>query len=208
MTSPKIIRDPLADHMLTPQNAALLIIDFQPVQVTSVTSMDRRALVANITAVARTAKLYSLPIVVTTVNVKTGLNQPLIHQLVDILPGVEPIDRTAINAWEDDDFVAAVKAAGRKKLIMAALWTEVCLVFPALDALKAGYEVYPVVDAVAGTSAEAHRAGAHRSGWCETDELGAVDLRVATRLAAQGNGARLRRYPVCSRRALNATAPT
>jgi nicotinamidase-related amidase len=162
MTSPKIIRDPLADHMLTPQNAALLIIDFQPVQVTSVASMDRRALVANITAVARTAKLYGLPIVVTTVNVKTGLNQPLIHQLVDILPGVEPIDRTAINAWEDDDFVAAVKAAGRKKLIMAALWTEVCLVFPALDALKAGYEVYPVVDAVAGTSAEAHRAGLER----------------------------------------------
>jgi nicotinamidase-related amidase len=111
--------------------------------------MDRRALVANITAVARTAKLYGLPIVVTIVNVKTGFNQPLIHQLVDILPGVEPIDRTPINAWEDDDFVAAVKAAGR-------------LVFPALDALKAGYEVYPVVDAVAGTSAEAHRAGLER----------------------------------------------
>jgi nicotinamidase-related amidase len=100
--------------------------------------------------------------VVTTVNVKTGLNQPLIHQLADILPGVEPVDRTAINAWEDEDFVAAVKATGRKKLIMAALWTEVCLVFPALDALKAGYEVYPVVDAVAGTSAEAHRAGLER----------------------------------------------
>ena len=162
MTSPKTIRDPLADHMLTPQNAALLIIDFQPVQVTSVASMDRRTLVANITAVARTAKLYDLPIVVTTVNVKTGLNQPLIHQLADILPGVEPFDRTAINAWEDEDFVAAVKATGRKKLIMAALWTEVCLVFPALDALKAGYEVYPVVDAVAGTSAEAHRAGLER----------------------------------------------
>jgi nicotinamidase-related amidase len=162
MTSPKTIRDPLADHMLTPRNAALLIIDFQPVQVTSVASMDRRALVANITAIVRTAKLYDLPIVVTTVNVKTGLNQPLIHQLADILPGVEPIDRTAINAWEDDDFVAAVKATGRKKLIMAALWTEVCLVFPALDALKAGYEVYPVVDAVAGTSAEAHRAGLER----------------------------------------------
>jgi nicotinamidase-related amidase len=162
MTSPKTIRDPLADHMLTPQNAALVIIDFQPVQVTSVASMDRRALVANIVAVARTAKLYGLPIVVTTVNVKTGMNQPLIHQLADILPGIEPVDRTAINAWEDDDFVAAVKATGRKKLIMAALWTEVCLVFPALDALKAGYEVYPVVDAVAGTSVEAHRAGLER----------------------------------------------
>src|ERR1700739_3096706 len=183
MTSPKTIRDPLADHMLTPQNAALLIIDFQPVQVTSVASMDRRALVANITAVVRTAKLYGLPIVVTTVNVKTGLNQPLIHQLVDILPGVEPIDRTAINAWEDDDFVAAVKAAGRKKLIMAALWTERCLVFPALDALKAGYEVYPVVDAVAGTSAEAHRAGLERIVQAGAKPIGWVSLSAGLQRA-------------------------
>jgi nicotinamidase-related amidase len=162
MTSPKTIRDPLADHMLTPQNAALVVMDFQPVQVTSVASMKRRALVANIVAVARTAKLYSLPTVISTVNVKTGMNQPLIHQLAEIFPNIDPVDRTSINAWEGDDFVTAVRATGRKKLIMAALWTEVCLVFPALDAMRAGYEVYPVVDAVAGTSAEAHRAGLER----------------------------------------------
>jgi nicotinamidase-related amidase len=162
MTSPKTIRDPLADHMLTPQNAALVIIDFQPVQVTSVASMDRRVLVSNIVAVAKTAKLYGLPVVLSTVNVKTGRNQPTIHQIRDVFPGVEAIDRTSINAWEDEDFVAAVKATGRKKLIMVALWTEVCLVFPVLDALKEGYEVYPVVDAVAGTSLEAHRAGLER----------------------------------------------
>jgi nicotinamidase-related amidase len=72
------------------------------------------------------------------------------------------VDRTSINAWEDEDFVAAVKATGRKKLIMVALWTEVCLVFPALDALKEGFEVYVVVDAVGGTSREAHRAGLQR----------------------------------------------
>lgn len=162
MTSPKTIRDPLADHMLTPQNAALLIIDFQPVQVTSIASMDRRVLVSNVVAVAKAAKLYGLPVVLSTVNVKTGRNQPTIHQLREVLPGMEAIDRTSINAWEDDDFVAAVKATGRKKLIMVALWTEVCLVFPVLDALKEGYEVYPVVDAVAGTSLEAHRAGLER----------------------------------------------
>jgi nicotinamidase-related amidase len=163
MTSPKNIRDPIADHMLTPQNAALLIIDFQPVQVHSLASgIDKRLLVANITAVARTAKLYGLPIVLSTVNVSTGRNEPTIHQLTEVLGDVEAIDRTAINAWEDTDFVAAVKATGRKKLIMAALWTEVCLVFPALDALAAGYEVYPVVDAVAGTSEVAHRAGLDR----------------------------------------------
>jgi nicotinamidase-related amidase len=97
--------------------------------------------------------------VLATVNVKTSINQPTIHQLTDVLKGVEPIDRTSIN---DIDFVAAVKATGRKKLIMAALWTEVCLVHPALDALKEGFEVYPVVDAVAGTSLEAHKAGLER----------------------------------------------
>jgi nicotinamidase-related amidase len=100
--------------------------------------------------------------VLSSVNVATGLNQPTIHQLTDILPGNKEIDRTSINAWEDVEFVAAVKATGRKKLIMVALWTEVCLVFPALDALRAGFEVYPVVDAVAGTSVEAHRAGLQR----------------------------------------------
>jgi nicotinamidase-related amidase len=78
--------------------------------------------------------------------VKTGRNQPTIHQIREVLPGVEAIDRTSINAWEDEDLVAAIKATGRKKLIMVALWTEVCLVFPVLDALKEGYEVYPVVE--------------------------------------------------------------
>ena len=162
MTSPTAPRDPHADPMLTPQNAALVIIDFQPVQVTSIASMERRELVANITAVARTAKLFGLPIVLSTVNVGTGRNQPTIHQLTEVLGPVEAIDRTSINAWEDTDFVAAVEATGRKKLVMAALWTEVCLVFPALDALRAGYEVYPVVDAVAGTSKAAHDAGLQR----------------------------------------------
>jgi nicotinamidase-related amidase len=162
MTSPKTIRDPLADHLIAPRNAALLIIDYQPTQVRSVAPRDKRQLVANIVAVARTAKLYGLPVVLSTVNVDTGVNGPTIHQITEALPGVEAIDRTAINAWEDDDFVAAVKATGRKKLIMAALWTEVCLAFPALDALGEGFDVYPVVDAVGGTSLEAHETAISR----------------------------------------------
>ena len=176
MTSSATIRDPLADHLLTPQNAALVIIDFQPVQVTSIASMDRRVLVANIVAVAKTARLYGLPIVLSTVNVETGRNQPTIHQLTDVLPGVHAIDRTSINAWEDADFAAAVKATGRRKLIMAALWTEVCLVFPALDALREGFEVFPVVDAVAGTSLEAHRAGLERIVHAGAKPIGWVQL--------------------------------
>jgi len=162
MSSPAIPRDPLVDPLLTPQNAALVIIDYQPVQVTSIASMDRRALVTNIVAVARTANLYGLPIVLSTVNVQTGRNAPTIHQLREVLPDVQAIDRTSINAWEDVDFVAAVEATGRKKLIMTALWTEACLTFPTLDALQEGYEVYPVVDAVGGTSVEAHRAALER----------------------------------------------
>ncbi|MBZ9799216.1 hydrolase [Mesorhizobium sp. ES1-4] len=156
------MRSPEQDHLLTPKNCAVLIIDYQPIQVTSVASMDRRTLVANIVAVARTAKLYGVPVVLTTVNVNTGRNQPIIHQLHDIFPDIDPIDRTAINAWEDSDFVDAVRKTGRKKLVMAALWTEVCLAFPALDALREGFEVYPMIDAVGGTSADAHRAGLDR----------------------------------------------
>src|SRR5207245_9979155 len=156
------IRNQVEDHLLTPKNATLIIIDYQPPQVSSIVSMDHLTLVANIVAVARLAKLYALPIVLSTVNVKTGLSAPTIHQLAEVLAGIEELDRTTINAWEDEEFVTAVKATGRKKLIMAALWTEACLSFPALDALRERYEGYPVVDAVGGTSVEAHRAGLER----------------------------------------------
>jgi len=162
MTSPVTPRDPAHDHLLTPQNAALLIIDYQPIQVSSVASRPRRELVQNIVAVARTAKLFNLPVVLSTVNVKTGINQPTIHQITDVLSPIAPIDRTTVNAWEDEDFLRAVKATGRKKLIMTALWTEVCLTFPTLDAIHDGYEVYPVIDAVGGTSPEAHDLGVKR----------------------------------------------
>jgi nicotinamidase-related amidase len=156
------MRDPATDHLLTPQNSALTIIDYQPLQVTSVASMDRRELVLNITSVTRLAKLFRLPIVLSTVNVKAKGSQPTIHQLRELLPDVPELDRTTINAWEDQQFLRAVKATGRKKLIMTALWTEACLSFPALDALKDGYDVYMVVDAVGGTSTQAHEAALRR----------------------------------------------
>jgi len=162
MTSFAVVRDPVTDHLLTPQNAALVIIDFQPVQVSSIASRSKRELVANITALARVGKLYGLPVVLSTVNVKTGINKPMIHQIMEVFPDEEPLDRTAINAWEDEDFVRAVKATGREKLIFAALWTEVCLLHPALDALREGFEVYHAVDCVGGTSPEAHEAGLRR----------------------------------------------
>jgi nicotinamidase-related amidase len=156
------MRNPVTDHLLTPENAALVIIDYQPTQVNSIRSMDHQLLTENIVRVAKTAKLYELPVVLSTVNVKSGVNAPTIPQLQEVLSGVEELDRTTINAWEDADFLAAVLATGRNKLIMTALWTEACLTFPALDAIRDGYEIYPVVDAVGGTSVEAHRAALAR----------------------------------------------
>jgi nicotinamidase-related amidase len=156
------IRDPRADHLLTPQNCALVIIDYQPIQVRSIRSMDQDALVGRVVHLARFGMLYKLPVLLSTVNVSTGQNQPTIAPLQDVLPGITALDRTTINAWEDTEFKEAVRAAGRRKLIMAALWTEACLTFPSLDAMREGYETYPVTDAVGGTSPEAHQAGLDR----------------------------------------------
>lgn len=161
MTS-ETIRDPQKDHLLTPQNSAFVIIDYQPVQVNSIASMDRQLLINNIVGTAKTAIAYGLPIVHSTVNVKTGLNKPPIPQLRKVLGDYPTYDRTTINSWEDVEFKKAVEATGRKKLIMTALWTEACLTFPALDALNEGYEVYVVADAVGGTSVAAHEMALRR----------------------------------------------
>jgi nicotinamidase-related amidase len=155
------IRDPVTDWLLTPQNAALVIIDYQPSQIQTVRSMDHDLLLDNIVSVARIGKTYRLPIVLSTVNVANGQG-PTLPELKAVLADDEEIDRTTINSWEDVEFRQAVEATGRKKLVIAALWTEVCLTFPTLDALREGFDVYPVVDAVGGTSPEAHRAGLER----------------------------------------------
>ncbi|MBO9377282.1 isochorismatase family protein [Sphingomonas histidinilytica] len=156
------IRDPKADHLLTPQNAAFIIIDYQPVQVNSIASMDRQLLVNNIVGCAKAAVAYGLPVIHSTVNVETGLNRPPVPQVRKALEGYPTYDRTTINSWEDVEFKKAVEETGRKKLIMTALWTEACLTFPALDALAEGYEVYVPVDAVGGTSVVAHEAALRR----------------------------------------------
>ena len=156
------IRDPVTDSLLTPQNAALVIIDYQPTQVNSIKSMDHGVLVDHIVKVAKTAIAYGLPIVLSTVNVQTGVNKPTVQPLLDALGNVKSCDRTTINAWEDVEFRKAVEATGRKKLIMTALWTEACLTFPTLDALRAGFDVFPVVDAVGGTSVDAHLTALRR----------------------------------------------
>ncbi len=157
-----MIRDPISDHLITPQNSTLVVIDYQPAQVGAMRSMDRDLLVKNIVSTVKIARVFRLPIVHSTVNVKSGRGKPTVPPLAELLGDNPPVDRTSINAWEDADFVRAVRATGRRKLIFCALWTEICMAFPALDALHEGYEVYPVVDAIGGTSLEAHRAGLER----------------------------------------------
>jgi nicotinamidase-related amidase len=172
----KPMRDPATDPLLTPVNAALLVIDYQPSQMQAVTSIDHDLLTRNIVSVARLAKLYEVPIVLSTVNVAANGQPPTIPELRDVLSDSVELDRTQINAWEDVEFRRAVEATGRQKLVVAALWTEVCLAFPTLDALAEGYEVFPVVDAVGGTSPEAHRAGLERIVRAGAQPIGWVSL--------------------------------
>ncbi|HEX4436495.1 MAG TPA: hydrolase [Solirubrobacteraceae bacterium] len=169
------VRDPLADHLITPQNAALAVIDYQPSQIGAVRSIDHDLLLKNIITTVKIAKLYGLPIIHSTINVANGQG-PTLDGLAEELADSPPIDRTAINSWEDAEFLAAVRATGRRKLILCALWTEVCMAFPALDAIRDGYEVYPVVDAIGGTSSEAHRAGVERTVQAGGKPIGWVSL--------------------------------
>ena len=156
------VRDPLSDHLLTPENAAFLLIDYQPSQLAGIHSMDRGLLLKNAVSTVRTIKTFGIPVVHSTINVATGRGQPTLPELAGLLSDDKPLDRTTTNSWEDIEFLQAVHATGRRKLILCALWTEICMAFTALDALREGYDVYPVVDAIGGTSPEAHRAGLDR----------------------------------------------
>lgn len=194
-------RDPIADPLLTPENAALVLIDYQPPQVNTLRSIDSLTLIRNTVSLAQTAKAFGLPTILSTVGVKSGLNPDTVPEIRDEMRDAVWIDRTSINAWEDADFVEAVKATGRRKLIMGALWTEVCLAFPATDALRAGYEVFIPVDAVGGTSLVAHdaalrrceRAGAQPVSWiavlCELQrDWSRADTTAAMVRIGQANG--------------------
>src|SRR5450432_2773443 len=156
------IRDQKTDHLLTPENSTVIIIDYQATQVGSIESTDKYRMVQNTIALVKLARVFNMPIIVSTVNVNSGINGPTIPQIAREVKDLPSYDRTTINAWEDTEFLEAVKATKRKKLIIAALWTEACLLFPALDAMIEGYEVYPVVDAVGGTSVIAHDAALRR----------------------------------------------
>lgn len=148
-------------ELLNPKNCVLALIDHQPQMFFGVASTDRELILNNVVGLAKAAKIFHVPTILTTVAAKS-FSGPLIPQLQAVLPEQKPIDRTSMNSWEDKNFVTAVEKTGRKKLVIAALWTEVCLVFPALSALQAGYEVYAVTDASGATTLEAHNMAIQR----------------------------------------------
>src|SRR4051812_19097711 len=138
--------------------------------------MDHELLLKNAVSTVRTVKAFDVPVVHSTVNVASGQTQPTLPELAELLEDDPPLDRTTVNSWEDTEFLQAVRATGRRKLVLCALWTEVCMAFAALDALREGYEVYPVVDAIGGTSPEAHRAGLERVVQAGGQPIGWVSL--------------------------------
>lgn len=148
-------------ELLSPTNCTLALIDHQPQMFFGVQSTDRQTIVNNVVGLAKVAKLFKVPTILTTVAAK-DFSGPLIAQIQEVFPDQVPINRSTMNSWEDKNFASAIEKTNRKKIVMAALWTEVCLAFPAISAIQAGYEVYAVVDASGASTKEAHKMAIER----------------------------------------------
>jgi nicotinamidase-related amidase len=191
------------DALLTPENCVVLLIDHQPSQLANVNSHEPTMVINNVTGLARTAKAFRIPTILTTVGAKRGGD--IFKQVQAVFPDQKPIDRSLINSWEDPRVVEAVKKTGRKKLVIAALWTEMCLAMPALHAMGDGYDVYVVTDASGGATPEAHdmairrlvaagaqpitwlgMAGELQRDWARTERLGEVAQILFDHAGASG----------------------
>jgi nicotinamidase-related amidase len=190
--------------LLTPENCVLLLIDHQPFQLANINSHEPAMVINNVTALAKTAKAYGIPTILTTVNEERG--GLIFKQVQAVFPDQKTINRTFINSWEDRRVVEAVKKTGRNKVVMAALWTEMCLAMPAIHAMGDGYEVYVVTDASGGVSPEAHDMGIRRvvvagaqpitwlalagelqRDWARTEQLGEVAQIMIDHAGATGS---------------------
>lgn len=147
--------------LLTPDNAVLLLVDHQPQMFFGVASGDRSEIINATVGLAKAAKIFNLPTVLTTVAAGT-FSGPLLPDVANVFPDHEIIDRTTMNPWEDQRVVDAIKTTGRKKIVGAGLWTEVCLVLPALSAVNQGYEFHVVADACGGVTLQAHQLAIQR----------------------------------------------
>jgi nicotinamidase-related amidase len=188
--------------LLNPADVAILLIDHEPQMFFGVESASRTAVLNAVTGLAKTAKVFNIPIILSTVEAKQ-FSGPLVKKVQSVYPDITPIDRTSLNAWEDSNFKRAVEATGRKKLIIAGLWTEVCVALPTLSAIEDGYDIYVVADASAGSTYEAHQmalqrciqAGAHPVTWqsvtleLQRDWANKVTYTAVTTLLQEHGGA-------------------
>jgi nicotinamidase-related amidase len=192
--------------LLTPDNCVIALIDHQPQMMFGVAGVDRQSIITNTVALAKAARVFDVPVVLTTVETKS-FSGNLWPQIRAVFPEQAAIERSSMNAWDDKNFVAAIKATGRKKIVLAGLWTEVCVAFPSVQAIHDGYEVYVVEDCCGDVSQLAHdnamkrviQAGAKpvtslqvmlefQRDWAEKDTYDAVMDIVKTHYGAYGVG--------------------
>src|SRR5215470_5359447 len=150
------------ESLLTPGESVVALIDYQPQMFFGVGSHERHMVLNNALALAKAAKLFNVPVVLTTVAAKT-FSGDLLPEIQSVFPDQAPIDRTTMNSWEDKRFNAAVTGFGRKKIIIAGLWTEVCVCFPAVEAIAEGYDVHVPTDSCGDVTVEAHERAVQRA---------------------------------------------
>lgn len=149
-------------ELLTPENSQLIFIDQQPQMAFGVQSIDRQTLKNNVVALAKSAKVFNIPTIITTVETD-GFSGPTYPELLAVFPENKILERTSMNSWDDQNVRDALASSGRKKVIVSGLWTEVCnLGFALASAAEGGYEIYMVADASGGTSVEAHEYAMQR----------------------------------------------
>jgi nicotinamidase-related amidase len=156
--------------LLTPENCGVVFIDHQPQMFFGVANIDRQILLNNVLVLAKAAKIFGVPVILTAAE-SNGFGGNITPQLRELFPDQRPIERTGMNAWDNEEFVAAVKRTGRRNFLIAALWSETCLVFPAVQMLEEGFGIYAVEDASGGTSQTAHAAAIRR-----IEQAGGVSL--------------------------------
>lgn len=141
--------------LLDPSQVAICLIDFEGQMFFGVEGANRTAILNNVQGLAKTARVFNIPLILSTVEANQ-FSGPMISSVKSLYPDITPIDRTTLNAWEDQNFQKAVRTSGKKKILLAGLWTEVCVTLPALSMLEDGYETFVVADACAGSSCQAH----------------------------------------------------
>mgnify|MGYP000589392188 CR=1 FL=1 len=156
-------RDAKTDHLLTSENTVLMVIDWQNEMLGSVKNIDQDILTSNVQAIIKTANVFDIPVIESTIGVELGANQPTVAPIKKVIEkSVKNIDRVSLNAWQNRAVVDAVKKTGRKKILMTGLWTSGCPTYTALDALKAGYEVYLLTDVMGDATSDAHNRAIER----------------------------------------------